>query len=90
MAELPTKAQILDWIAENPGQTAKRDIARAFGIKGSARIDLKRMLRELEDEGHLDKRKGQRPGRRRRPVGEAARLARRGARAAHPDDPACG
>ena len=59
MAELPTKAQILDWIAENPGQTAKRDIARAFGVKGAARIDLKRMLRELEDEGHLDKRKGQ-------------------------------
>ena len=59
MAELPTKTQILDWIAENPGHTAKRDIARAFGVKGAARVDLKRMLRELEEEGHLDKRKGQ-------------------------------
>ncbi|MEM9249313.1 MAG: ribonuclease R [Pseudomonadota bacterium] len=58
MSELPTKAQILDWISENPTQTAKRDIARAFGIKGAARIDLKRLLRELEDEGHLDRRKG--------------------------------
>ncbi|MEM1430609.1 MAG: ribonuclease R [Pseudomonadota bacterium] len=59
MADLPTKAQILDWISDNPTQTTKRDIARAFGIKGAARIDLKRILRELEDEGHLDKRKGQ-------------------------------
>jgi len=57
MAELPTKPQILDWISEHPEQASKRDIAKAFGIKGAARIDLKRMLRELEDEGHLAKRK---------------------------------
>ena len=57
MAELPTKAQVLDWIAENPGQASKRDIARAFGIKGAQRIDLKRLLKTLEDEGHLEKRK---------------------------------
>ncbi|MCE0506090.1 ribonuclease R [Roseivivax sp. GX 12232] len=57
MAQLPTKAEILDWIAENPTQTAKRDIAKAFGIKGAQRIDLKQMLKELENEGHLEKRK---------------------------------
>jgi len=57
MTRIPSKAEILDWIAENPTQTAKRDIARAFGIKGAARIDLKRLLRELEDEGKLQKRK---------------------------------
>ncbi|MEL6957528.1 MAG: ribonuclease R [Pseudomonadota bacterium] len=57
MTRLPSKAEILDWIAENPTTTAKRDIARAFGIKGAARIDLKRILRELEDEGRLQKRK---------------------------------
>ncbi len=52
MTQLPTKDQLRQWIAENPGQGAKRDIARAFGIKGgAARIELKRMLRELEDEG---------------------------------------
>ncbi|HGG65499.1 MAG TPA: RNB domain-containing ribonuclease, partial [Rhodobacteraceae bacterium] len=37
--------------------TSKRDIARAFGIKGAARIDLKRILKELESEGHLQKRR---------------------------------
>ncbi|MGR3321733.1 MAG: ribonuclease R [Pseudooceanicola sp.] len=57
MSTLPTKAEILQWIADNPTLTAKRDIAKAFGIKGAARIDLKRMLKELEEEGHLQKRK---------------------------------
>ncbi len=57
MSKLPDKQQILDWITDNPARTAKRDIARAFGIKGAARIDLKRMLKELEAEGHLRKRK---------------------------------
>src|SRR6056300_1698863 len=53
MSQLPTKEEILNWISENPTLTAKRDIAKAFGIKGAARIDLKRVLKELEDEGHL-------------------------------------
>ncbi|SIO30605.1 ribonuclease R [Vannielia litorea] len=57
MAELPTKSDILDWIAAHPEAASKRDIAKAFHIKGAARIDLKRLLRELEDEGHLAKRK---------------------------------
>ncbi len=57
MSRIPTKQEILDWISENPTLTAKRDIAKAFGIKGAARIDLKRILRELEEEGHLEKRK---------------------------------
>jgi ribonuclease R len=57
MSVLPSKSDILDWIEQNPTLTAKRDIAKAFGIKGAARIDLKRMLKELEAEGHLEKRK---------------------------------
>jgi ribonuclease R len=57
MSQMPSKAEILQWISDNPTLTAKRDIAKAFGIKGAARIDLKRLLKELEDEGHLEKRK---------------------------------
>ena len=57
MARLPSKQDILDWIEENPTLTAKRDIAKAFGIKGADRIDLKRMLKELEEDGHLEKRR---------------------------------
>ncbi|MBT9384177.1 ribonuclease R [Pseudooceanicola sp. CBS1P-1] len=56
MAQLPSRQDILDWISEHPTQTAKRDIAKAFGIKGQARIDLKRLLKELEAEGVLAKR----------------------------------
>lgn len=37
MARIPSKTEILDWIAENPGLSARRDIARAFGIKGAER-----------------------------------------------------
>lgn len=58
MDSLPTKEQILDWIRENPTLSAKRDLARAFGIKGSAaRVELKRMLRELEDDGALERKR---------------------------------
>jgi ribonuclease R len=57
MTRIPTKSEILDWISANPTQTSKRDIGKAFGIKGADRIDLKRLLKELEAEGHLEKRK---------------------------------
>ncbi len=57
MSNIPSKSDILDWVEQNPTLTAKRDIAKAFGIKGAARIDLKRILKELEAEGHLEKRK---------------------------------
>ncbi len=56
MTRIPSKDEILAWIAENPGEAGKRDIAKAFGIKGAARIDLKRVLKELEAEGALEKR----------------------------------
>ncbi|MDK3017721.1 ribonuclease R [Pseudodonghicola flavimaris] len=57
MTRIPSKQEILDWISAHPTQSSKRDIAKAFGIKGSDRIDLKRVLKDLEAEGHLEKRK---------------------------------
>ena len=50
---LPSKEAILEFIRSEPADTGKREIARAFGIKGGARIALKRLLREMEDEGLL-------------------------------------
>ncbi|MEL6766868.1 MAG: ribonuclease R [Pseudomonadota bacterium] len=64
MAGLPSKEQILEWVRENPHHGAKRDIAKAFGIKGADRVALKELLRELEEEGALA-----RKGRRVRPPG---------------------
>ncbi|MEM7470324.1 MAG: ribonuclease R [Pseudomonadota bacterium] len=57
MSKLPTSDDILQWIGDNPTKTSKRDIARAFGIKGQGRIELKRILKTLESEGHLEKRR---------------------------------
>ncbi len=57
MSSLPSRDAILRWIADNPTQTSKRDIAKAFGLKGAQRIDLKRILRDLEEEGHLARRR---------------------------------
>ena len=53
---LPTREQILAFIAEHPGEAGKRDIARAFGVTGAARIPLKAMLKELADEGLVERR----------------------------------
>ncbi len=57
MTRIPSKSEILAWISDHPTKAAKRDIAKAFGIKGAARIDLKRLLKELEEEGKLTKRR---------------------------------
>ncbi|MEM1065502.1 MAG: ribonuclease R [Pseudomonadota bacterium] len=57
MAQIPTKKEILAWVADNPAKASKRDISKAFGIKGQDRVELKRLLKELEAEGHLEKRR---------------------------------
>ncbi len=57
MSQLPSRQEILDWVSEHPDATAKRDIAKAFGIKGAERIELKRLLKELEAEGLLERRR---------------------------------
>lgn len=50
---LPSREQILAFIAESDRPVGKREIARAFNITGGARIGLKRILRELKDDGTL-------------------------------------
>lgn len=57
MTRIPSKQEILDWVADHPDANSKRDIAKAFGIKGAARIELKRLLKELESEGQLERRR---------------------------------
>ena len=50
---LPSREQILDFVQNADGKVGKREIARAFSIKGGARIALKRLLAEMADEGLL-------------------------------------
>lgn len=54
-SNLPSEAEILEFVNDHEGRVGKREIARAFGIKGSDRIGLKRILRKMADEGLLEK-----------------------------------
>ncbi|SJM34196.1 ribonuclease R [Mesorhizobium delmotii] len=51
----PSRDEILRYIAENPDRSGKRDIAKAFALRGEDRIWLKDILRDLQDEGLLTK-----------------------------------
>jgi ribonuclease R len=51
----PTKEQVLAFIRESEGPVGKREIARAFHLKGADRIPLKALLKELEKEGQVDR-----------------------------------
>ena len=42
--KLPSKQDILDFLATATGEAGKREIARAFGVKGGDRIALKELL----------------------------------------------
>jgi ribonuclease R len=53
----PTKEEILAFIGEKPGKIGTREIARAFNLKNDRRVELKRVLRELADEGRIEHRK---------------------------------
>jgi ribonuclease R len=61
---LPSKADLLAFIGERKGKVGTREIARAFGLKNADRATLKGMLRELADEGRIERRRRKlhRPG----------------------------
>ena len=54
---LPSKEDLLAFIATQSGKVGTREIARAFGLKNAARAELKSVLRELTDEGHIERRR---------------------------------
>src|ERR1043165_7598429 len=53
-AGLPSRKQILEFIASSDQPAGKREIARAFGLSGQTKIDLKRLLKDMADEGLID------------------------------------
>jgi len=57
-AELPSRKQILDFIAASDVPAGKREIAKAFGIRGDAKIALKRLLNDMADEGLIESGRG--------------------------------
>ena len=50
---LPSREEILQFLRESDSTAGKREITRAFNIKGEARIGLKRLLSEMAAEGLL-------------------------------------
>jgi ribonuclease R len=52
----PSRDAIVAFIRKNPGNIGTKEIAREFGLKNADRAELKRMLRELSDEGTIVKR----------------------------------
>ncbi|HJW79486.1 MAG TPA: RNB domain-containing ribonuclease, partial [Beijerinckiaceae bacterium] len=54
---LPSREDLVAFIANASGKVGKREIARAFNIQGGDRIWLKAMLKELETDGVVDRRR---------------------------------
>lgn len=64
MRTVLTREAILRFIADNPDKAGKRDLAKAFGVKGDSRILLKDLIAELQSEGLIEggRRHFSRPG----------------------------
>ncbi|MEY9769719.1 exoribonuclease R [Sinorhizobium fredii] len=54
---VPPRDVLMRFIAENPQLASKREIAKAFGLKGEARVELKALLRSLEEDGLVEKKR---------------------------------
>lgn len=56
----PSQEEILRFIHESTGTVGKREIARAFRLDSRQKIELKKILREMELDGTLQKGRGRR------------------------------
>ncbi len=54
---LPSKAQILEFIQTSDTPAGKREIAKAFGLKGQEKIALKKRLKDMAEEGLIDRKR---------------------------------
>ncbi|MGV3478683.1 MAG: ribonuclease R family protein [Sphingobium sp.] len=51
---LPSREQILKFITDSSQPAGKREITKAFGLKGQEKILLKALLKDMGDEGLID------------------------------------
>lgn len=51
----PTAAELVEYVTSQGGFVLRRDIARAFRIKGANRRHLKELLKEIENKGQLER-----------------------------------
>ncbi|MEM1397104.1 MAG: ribonuclease R [Pseudomonadota bacterium] len=57
---LPSRQMIVSFLEEQGSDTSRRDIAKAFGIKGAARSELRALLKQMERDGLIDLSAGKR------------------------------
>ncbi|MEI8144343.1 MAG: ribonuclease R [Alphaproteobacteria bacterium] len=55
---LPSREEILAFVATQTGRVGKREVARHFGLTGNDKIALKKLLRGLIDDGLVTKGRG--------------------------------
>ncbi|CAM5628913.1 Ribonuclease R OS=Sphingobium scionense OX=1404341 GN=rnr PE=3 SV=1 [Sphingobium scionense] len=53
-AGFPTRDEVVDFITSSDQPAGKREIAKAFGLKGQEKIALKALLKDMADEGLID------------------------------------
>ncbi|WP_420144889.1 ribonuclease R [Sphingobium sp.] len=53
-AGFPTRDQVVEFITSSEQPAGKREIAKAFGLKGQEKIALKALLKDMADEGLID------------------------------------
>ncbi|WCP15184.1 Ribonuclease R [Sphingobium sp. AntQ-1] len=53
-AGFPTRDAVMDFITSSDQPAGKREIAKAFGLKGQEKIALKALLKDMADEGLID------------------------------------
>jgi ribonuclease R len=51
---MPSRQQVLDFIQSSSIPAGKREIAKAFGLKGQEKIKLKALLKDMAEEGLID------------------------------------
>ncbi|MBT3396105.1 MAG: ribonuclease R, partial [Alphaproteobacteria bacterium] len=59
----PSREALLEFIADNPNNSGKREIARSFGLKGDDRVWLRNILRDFVVEGLIEGGRSSRRGR---------------------------
>ena len=48
---LPSRDEVLEFLGRAQGRVGKREVARAFGVNAAGRVELKRMIKELQKQG---------------------------------------
>ncbi len=48
---MPSREEVLAFIASQTGRVGKREISRHFGLHGADKVALKHLLKDIVDEG---------------------------------------